>query len=86
MTLPPCGLMIEVPSAVYQAGALARCADFLSVGTNDLTQYLLAVDRGNERVAARFDSLHPAVIGALQQVLAAKYIFLFQSAGFTSHL
>jgi phosphotransferase system enzyme I (PtsP) len=71
VTLPPCGLMIEVPSAVYQAVALARCADFLSIGTNDLTQYLLAVDRGNERVAARFDSLHPAVIRALQQVREA---------------
>lgn len=69
VTLPPCGLMIEVPSAVYQAATLARYADFLSIGTNDLTQYLLAVDRGNERVAGRFDSLHPAVIGAVQQVV-----------------
>lgn len=68
---PPCGLMIEVPSAVYQASTLARYADFLSVGTNDLTQYLLAVDRGNERVAKRFDSLHPAVITALQHVVEA---------------
>ena len=71
VALPPCGLMIEVPSAVYQAAALAGCVDFLSIGTNDLTQYLLAVDRGNERVAARFDSLHPAVIRALQQVMEA---------------
>ena len=71
VALPPCGLMIEVPSAVYQAAALARCVDFLSIGTNDLTQYLLAVDRGNERVAARFDSLHPAVVRALQQVMEA---------------
>jgi phosphotransferase system enzyme I (PtsP) len=71
VTLPPCGLMIEVPSAVYQADTLARCADFLSVGSNDLTQYLLAVDRSNERVAGRFESLHPAVIKALQQVVEA---------------
>lgn len=71
VNLPPCGLMIEVPSAVYQASTLARYADFLSIGTNDLTQYLLAVDRGNERVAARFESLHPAVINALQHVVRA---------------
>jgi len=71
VVLPPCGLMVEVPSAVYQAAELARCVDFLSIGTNDLTQYLLAMDRGNERVAARFDSLHPAVIRALQQVMEA---------------
>ena len=69
--LPPCGIMVEVPSAVYQARNLARYADFLSVGTNDLTQYLLAVDRGNERVAGRFDSLHPAVIKALDSVVKA---------------
>ena len=71
VALPPCGLMVEVPSAVYQAAALARCVDFLSIGTNDLTQYLLAVDRGNEPVAARFDSLHPAVRRALQRVMEA---------------
>jgi phosphotransferase system enzyme I (PtsP) len=71
ISLPPCGLMIEVPSAVWQASSLARYADFLSIGTNDLTQYLIAVDRSNGRVAARFESLHPAVIGALQHVVAA---------------
>lgn len=69
--LPPCGFMIEVPAAVYQADTLARMCDFLSVGSNDLTQYLLAVDRGNERVAGRFESLHPAVIEALRQVVDA---------------
>ena len=68
---PPCGLMIEVPSAVYQADELARYSDFLSIGTNDLTQYLLAVDRNNERVAAHFDSLHPAVIRALLEIVQA---------------
>jgi phosphotransferase system enzyme I (PtsP) len=66
---PPCGFMIEVPAAVCQADAFARYADFLSIGTNDLTQYLLAVDRGNAHVASRFEPLHPAVIRALQYVL-----------------
>jgi len=67
--MPPLGVMIEVPSAVYQARALAKRVDFLSVGTNDLTQYMLAVDRSNARVARLYDSLHPAVIHALHYVV-----------------
>jgi len=70
---PRLGVMIEVPSAVYQAEALARRADFLSVGTNDLTQYLLGVDRGNRRVAKLLDPLHPSVLQALAQVVGAAH-------------
>ncbi len=66
--LPPVGVMIEVPAAVYQVRKLARRVDFLSVGTNDLTQYLLAVDRNNRDVAALYDELHPAVLHALCQI------------------
>ncbi len=67
--MPRVGVMIEVPAAVYQVEALARRVDFLSVGTNDLTQYLLAVDRNNPHVAEIYDDLHPAVLRALIQVV-----------------
>ncbi|MCR9185547.1 MAG: phosphoenolpyruvate--protein phosphotransferase [Halieaceae bacterium] len=71
VALPPIGVMVEVPSAVYQARALARRADFLSVGSNDLTQYLLAVDRNNARVAGLYHAYHPAVLQALCMVAEA---------------
>lgn len=66
--LPKVGVMVEVPSAVYQARAMARRVDFLSVGSNDLTQYLLAVDRNNARVSDLYHAFHPALLEALIQV------------------
>lgn len=67
--MPPIGVMIEVPAAVYLTRELASQVDFISVGSNDLTQYLLAVDRNNPRVADLYDYLHPAVLEALQRVV-----------------
>jgi phosphotransferase system enzyme I (PtsP) len=66
---PPVGVMIEVPSAALQAERIARRVEFISIGTNDLTQYLLAVDRNNARVAALYDSLHPAVLQAIDRIV-----------------
>jgi len=67
---PQVGVMIEVPSAAYQVGAIAKRVDFLSIGSNDLTQYILAVDRNNARVADLYDSLHPAVLHAINHVVS----------------
>jgi len=69
VSLPQVGAMVEVPSVIYQIGPLAKRVDFLSIGSNDLTQYLLAVDRNNARVAELYNSLHPAVIQALRVVV-----------------
>ncbi|WFF40222.1 phosphoenolpyruvate--protein phosphotransferase [Salinicola endophyticus] len=65
---PKVGAMIEVPATLYQLPALAERVDFFSIGSNDLTQYLLAVDRNNARVASLYDACHPAVLNALSRL------------------
>ena len=64
--LPPLGIMIETPGAALSADALALEADFFAIGTNDLTAYTLAVDRGESDVAELYDPLHPAVLRLVQ--------------------
>ena len=66
---PKIGVMLEVPAVIYQLPQLAKHVDFFSVGSNDLTQYLLAVDRNNARVADLYDSYHPAVLAALYSIV-----------------
>lgn len=66
--MPQIGVMVEVPALLYQLRAVADLVDFISVGSNDLTQYLLAVDRNNARVASLYDELNPAVLHALNNI------------------
>ena len=67
------GIMIETPSTAIIAYKFAKEVDFFSIGTNDLTQYFLAVDRGNEMVSALYDSFNPAVLEAIQKVIDAAH-------------
>lgn len=76
LQMPAIGAMIEVPAAVFQAAEVAAKVDFISLGTNDLTQYLLAVDRNNPNVADLYSDSHPAVLKAINLVYCAALPYL----------
>ncbi|HYM28745.1 MAG TPA: phosphoenolpyruvate--protein phosphotransferase, partial [Steroidobacteraceae bacterium] len=71
VAMPALGAMIETPAAALLAARLAAVADFLSIGTNDLTQYTLAMDRGHPQLAPRLDALHPAVLRLIAETATA---------------
>lgn len=70
-TLPPLGTMIEIPAAALSADSLAAVSDFFALGTNDLVQYTVAIDRGNDQVAALYNPLNPAVLRLIDFTLEA---------------
>ncbi len=76
----PVGMMIEVPSAALMASQFAREVDFFSIGTNDLIQYTMAVDRGNERVANLYSGANPAVLQLIKNVIRASKRFRIETS------
>ena len=67
--VPPLGIMVETPSSAFFADKFSKIVDFISIGTNDLTQYIMAADRGNNNLSPYQDPLHPAVLRAISNVI-----------------